>query len=603
MCIQSVNYAVLRALCPLSWLRAFIRLTFITPDKIEYTLCAGADDTSGSPSNEALWQIVAVDKEMKPPRKGLMSATIGRARSTLNRPLQTVRRKLPGGTTPYISTYLEKGDVLRFGSLRLIIADVVLDFSAQRRTAHSSQMTTLSVSRNQSGDCSNDASSASLRDLSESGHGTSVCRICFDEESPDDPLLRPCDCRGSVKFVHKNCLQRWVEGQMRVRQLHHGGGEYLLVPMKCEICQQLYHDHAYSPELLPRPVCPHVVLEEEPTYHRGTGQMIGRKIHIVPFPKPNYVATVGRSKDCDVLLTDIGVSRSHAAMKFSQNRILLVDRGSKFGTLRKLKDDKVELQTGRTFAVQHSSSMLELSVSKVLKYRLFPERYLPPVLSSEEAEQSRLRACSPDSIDSEIMDDAGIQAQLARLFPETGVRMYRSTLPSHAAIEQAWQPRARQNEQENYSLRLIRGAKFEFIQLPTTRWPEDVAELNAASFVAGTGHRTAMNAIERALVAPAVRRLSYSQLLPARDEVRAPRRALTLPQIIGRLPTTTSNFVLPLQMPGLDSEVSHEAQTARNIADSTLGRYSVRSALLLVCLRLFIISELEMLGRQDDSRK
>ncbi|KAF4702550.1 hypothetical protein FOZ62_004904, partial [Perkinsus olseni] len=128
-----------------------------------YTLCAGADDTSASPSNEALWQIVAVDKEVKPPRKGLMSATIGRARSTLNRPLQTVRRKLPGGTTPYISTYLEKGDVLRFGSLRLIIADVVLDFSAQRRTAHSSQMTTLSVSKNLSGDCSNDASSASLR--------------------------------------------------------------------------------------------------------------------------------------------------------------------------------------------------------------------------------------------------------------------------------------------------------------------------------------------------------------------------------------------------------------------------------------------------------
>ncbi|KAF4701514.1 hypothetical protein FOZ62_005968 [Perkinsus olseni] len=152
MCIQSVNYAVLRALCPLSWFRAFIRPTFMTPDKTEYTLCAAADDTSGSPSNEALWQIVAVDKEMKPPRKGLMSATIGRARSTLNRPLQTVRRKLPGGTTPYISTYLEKGDVLRFGSLRLIIADVMLDFSAQRRTAHSSQMTTLSVSRNQSGE-------------------------------------------------------------------------------------------------------------------------------------------------------------------------------------------------------------------------------------------------------------------------------------------------------------------------------------------------------------------------------------------------------------------------------------------------------------------
>ncbi len=42
-------------------------------------------------------------------------------------------------------------------------------------------------------------------------HGQSrVCRICFDsEETPSNPLLRPCRCRGSMAYVHCECLNEW----------------------------------------------------------------------------------------------------------------------------------------------------------------------------------------------------------------------------------------------------------------------------------------------------------------------------------------------------------------------------------------------------------
>ena len=35
------------------------------------------------------------------------------------------------------------------------------------------------------------------------------CRICFENETFDNPLLHPCLCNGTSKFVHKYCLQKW----------------------------------------------------------------------------------------------------------------------------------------------------------------------------------------------------------------------------------------------------------------------------------------------------------------------------------------------------------------------------------------------------------
>ena len=38
------------------------------------------------------------------------------------------------------------------------------------------------------------------------------CRICFENESTqENPLISPCLCRGTSKYVHKNCIQHWRE--------------------------------------------------------------------------------------------------------------------------------------------------------------------------------------------------------------------------------------------------------------------------------------------------------------------------------------------------------------------------------------------------------
>ena len=38
----------------------------------------------------------------------------------------------------------------------------------------------------------------------------STCRICL-ESSDEESLIAPCRCNGSSKFVHRHCLQRWID--------------------------------------------------------------------------------------------------------------------------------------------------------------------------------------------------------------------------------------------------------------------------------------------------------------------------------------------------------------------------------------------------------
>ncbi|RID77632.1 hypothetical protein BRARA_A00526 [Brassica rapa] len=67
-----------------------------------------------------------------------------------------------------------------------------------------------------------------------------ICRICQSPEEPNNPLRHPCACRGSLKYVHTDCIFLWIN---RRRSKH------------CEICKRsysivpVYSDNA--PEKLP----------------------------------------------------------------------------------------------------------------------------------------------------------------------------------------------------------------------------------------------------------------------------------------------------------------------------------------------------------------
>ena len=54
------------------------------------------------------------------------------------------------------------------------------------------------------------------------------CRICY--EGPNEQkLIQPCDCKGSVSFIHVSCFLKWMESREE---------------KKCEICGKLFLERA-----------------------------------------------------------------------------------------------------------------------------------------------------------------------------------------------------------------------------------------------------------------------------------------------------------------------------------------------------------------------
>ena len=38
----------------------------------------------------------------------------------------------------------------------------------------------------------------------------SQCRFCFEQTKKNDPLITPCSCQGSLKYIHQSCIDKWV---------------------------------------------------------------------------------------------------------------------------------------------------------------------------------------------------------------------------------------------------------------------------------------------------------------------------------------------------------------------------------------------------------
>jgi hypothetical protein len=52
-----------------------------------------------------------------------------------------------------------------------------------------------------------------IANLSASRISDVICRICLEPETPTNKFIAPCNCTGSVKFVHAECLKTWIVSQ------------------------------------------------------------------------------------------------------------------------------------------------------------------------------------------------------------------------------------------------------------------------------------------------------------------------------------------------------------------------------------------------------
>lgn len=312
------------------------------------------------------------------------------------------------------------GNVLRFGSYKIRVVDVVLSVDSDPSNLGSLKPFPVT-------DLTDTASENTIARSEAHSTGGPVCRICF--EAGDDvanALLSPCSCSGSLRYIHVGCLRRWLDGQLQVKELDEGGGSYLIRTITCEICKSVYSKSVYESVLIPRPKVPHIILEDfvVPDAHlsprSGLASVPTSKIHIIPMMTGKPVR-IGRSKESEIVLSDISVSRTHAVLNFSEKGVRLVDLNSKFGTLVQLPSRIFHPVGSSALRVQIGSSLVEITAShpsrieRILPERFFQERGVVKVVKSKSPneriiEAERLRRSGSPTSPAATLNNSGVMS-------------------------------------------------------------------------------------------------------------------------------------------------------------------------------------------------
>jgi hypothetical protein len=67
-----------------------------------------------------------------------------------------------------------------------------------------------------------------------------LCRICFCEGGEEDnPLITPCNCSGTMKYIHLQCLQQWLKTKLHTR-VTGSCISILWKVLECELCKKTF---------------------------------------------------------------------------------------------------------------------------------------------------------------------------------------------------------------------------------------------------------------------------------------------------------------------------------------------------------------------------
>ena len=188
-----------------------------------------------------------------------------------------------------------------------------------------------------------------------------VCRICYMEEDLDDPinpLLQPCICSGSMKYIHYTCLKHWINNKCYVQiEKNDDCAIYMIKPVECELCKTKLPDFIRKkgilfPILELKPDFKNYLILESLTLDKNKN-----RFNYVVSLDQNKKICVGRGHESNVVFSDISVSRTHCIFTLEGKNVFIQDNDSTFGTLVLIQSPKIKLvenlplyiQIGRTF--------------------------------------------------------------------------------------------------------------------------------------------------------------------------------------------------------------------------------------------------------------
>ena len=198
-----------------------------------------------------------------------------------------------------------------------------------------------------------------------------ICRICYleEEDEKENPIVQPCHCSGSCKYIHLKCLKQWIMNKSCLKIDHYDlCSIFLFTESECELCKAKLPDFVnhngklislldFSDEFENYLILESLTLDKENN----------KFLYIISLDK-NREIKVGRGQVCDILLSDVSVSRIHCFLVINGKNVYIQDNDSKFGTLILIQSPTIKLVEGLPLHIQIARSFIKLLIKKESKF-------------------------------------------------------------------------------------------------------------------------------------------------------------------------------------------------------------------------------------------
>ena len=194
-----------------------------------------------------------------------------------------------------------------------------------------------------------------------------LCRICYgDEHTIENPLIYPCTCKGSMKYIHYECLKNWLNSKIETDISGLNETNIITYSTKdicCELCKSKFPDYVkYKGKLYNisfyKPKFSEYIIFESMRVDKNHNKYI----HIVSFTDRN-ILNVGRASDCEFSLPELSVSRFHCMLYRHKGELYLEDNKSKFGSLILVQNNNLLMNDYLPLKLQINKTYIKLRMN------------------------------------------------------------------------------------------------------------------------------------------------------------------------------------------------------------------------------------------------
>lgn len=236
---------------------------------------------------------------------------------------------------------LQKGDIIKIGRIKFAVKEIAIleedlmevDDDLVSRKGHFANIET--ADDEQFFEFKEVEMLMNPTEVNNENNDLPTCRVCWRYQTePDNPLIKNCACIGSIRFIHYQCLKKWLDAKKQQKTGENFTSIYWKT-FECELCKEYYSlmikangEKLNLVEYERPPKSSYLILES-----LNSEKNTSRIIHIIKPGENKDTFKLGRGHESDLRINDISVSRCHALIKYRDGKFYLEDNLSKFGTL------------------------------------------------------------------------------------------------------------------------------------------------------------------------------------------------------------------------------------------------------------------------------